>query len=843
MTANLAELAREYVAAGISILPIKPDGSKAPEAKFLPLGADGKPTWAPFQSQIADPETISRWYGNGSRLGIAAIGGLVSGGLEILDLDCAEVFGPWGELVKAAGGSELLARLVIVRTPNGWHAYFRSATPEGNMKLARRPGEPRALIEKKGEGGYCLLPGCPRECHATGREYILKQGSLSQIPTLTVEERRLLLDCARAFDEMPPMADREAPGKPTAAGGRPGDDFAAATTWPEILEPAGWKRIYLRGDTDYWRRPGKSYGISATTNHHGSELLFVFSTSTGFESERGYSKFSAYAFLNHNGDFQAAARELAARGFGKPREEKPPIFEEEPPPDFECGTPEQNEPPAWTEPAPFYASDLPVFPTHTLPAWLREFVEAEATATQTPADLPAMVSLAVVAASTAKKFVVEIRRGFIEPLNIYAIVSLPVANRKSQVHRDTAEPIERWEAKEARAAAPEIARAAAKLKILERVILRKQETAAKCDDPGRRGELAEEAAILAGELAEQKPPVTPRLLADDATPERLQTLLRDHGGRMAILSAEGDLFDLIAGRYSPNGAPNLAVYLKGHSGDTLRVDRTGRPPEFIKEPALTIGLTVQPETIRGLAAKPGFRGRGLLARILYSLPNSILGRRKIDAPPVPEEIRAQYHEKIGALLSIRLRVDEDGNAVPRHLTLDDSARASFSTFMAWLEPQLAPLGELGFIADWAGKLAGAVARIAGLMHLAEHAGEREPWTCPISDQTLDAAIQIGEYLIPHARAAFAEMGTDPVIEAARDILEWITKAGRLEFTKRELFNARRGRFKRAKELDEPLELLAEHGYIREKITPGNPKGGRPSQSFEVNPATHNRGIA
>ena len=67
-----------------------------------------------------------------------------------------------------------------------------------------------------------------------------------------------------------------------------------------------------------WRRPGKSFGHSATTNHQGSDLLYVFSTSTPFAAERGYDKFGAYALLNNGGDHSAAARELAAKGYAAP---------------------------------------------------------------------------------------------------------------------------------------------------------------------------------------------------------------------------------------------------------------------------------------------------------------------------------------------------------------------------------------------------------------------------------------------------------------------------------------------------------------------------------------------
>ena len=113
------------------------------------------------------------------------------------------------------------------------------------------------------------------------------------------------------------------------------------------------------------------------------------------------------------------------------------------------------------------------------------------------------------------------------------------------------------------------------------------------------------------------PPV-PRLVADDVTPEAAASLLAEQGGRLAVLSAEGGIFATLAGRYS--GTPNLEVFLKGHAGDLLVVDRKGRDHEYVEHPALTLGLAVQPEVLTDIAAMPGFRGRGLLARILYALP-------------------------------------------------------------------------------------------------------------------------------------------------------------------------------------------------------------------------------
>lgn len=98
----------------------------------------------------------------------------------------------------------------------------------------------------------------------------------------------------------------------------PGDDYAARTDWADILQPAGWSYAYSRGQTRYWRRPGKdTAGISATTNALGTDRLHVFSTSTEFEVG-SHSKLGAYAVLHHGGELKAAAKALQTSGYGKP---------------------------------------------------------------------------------------------------------------------------------------------------------------------------------------------------------------------------------------------------------------------------------------------------------------------------------------------------------------------------------------------------------------------------------------------------------------------------------------------------------------------------------------------
>jgi replicative DNA helicase len=140
------------------------------------------------------------------------------------------------------------------------------------------------------------------------------------------------------------------------------------------------------------------------------------------------------------------------------------------------------------------------------------------------------------------------------------------------------------------------------------------------------------------------------------------------------------------------------------------------------------------------------------------------------------------------------------------------------------------------IADWAGKLAGGIGRIAGLLHLVAAPG-RERLDEPVSAQTMEDALRIGRYLLSHAVAAFEEMGADPATEGAKAILVWLRRTGKRAFSRRDAHQALRGggRFRRATDLDEPLRLLAECCFIRGiDIAPDG--SGRPRSScYEVNP--------
>lgn len=308
---TVLEFAESYAAAGISVIPIRTDGSKAPTRP-----------WKQYQERLATAHELRVMFSTG--VGIAAIAGAVSGNLEVIDFEAEAPFAEWFSLIESLL-PELAPALVIVETPSGGrHVYYRCQERiEGNQQLAMRivRGERKVLIETRGEGGYVVAPGSPATCHREGRCYSLLQGDLvpgggeRSIPRVTADVRSCLLDSARSFNEVSEIVREpwHQQYRPDFAG-RPGDIFNAKADWKEILVPSGWKIVGNSGEKTLWRRSGKLFGVSATTNYKGSDLLYVFSTNAGpLESGRSYDKFAAFTLLEHGGDFKAAAKAAAAR--------------------------------------------------------------------------------------------------------------------------------------------------------------------------------------------------------------------------------------------------------------------------------------------------------------------------------------------------------------------------------------------------------------------------------------------------------------------------------------------------------------------------------------------------
>jgi hypothetical protein len=435
-----------------------------------------------------------------------------------------------------------------------------------------------------------------------------------------------------------------------------------------------------------------------------------------------------------------------------------------------------------------------------------------------------------------------VRQGYSEPVNLFAVIAMPPGSRKSPVFEAVMHPIQSYEESLMREMAEEIARAEVRYNIAKTELQQLQAKAAKEPAGVERMRLDDEAATLAVKLLSLLPPEKPRFVTDDTTPEKLGSLLAANSGRIAVLSAEGgDVFAAMSGRYTTHQGKqggqmgHFAAYLKGYSGDTLHVDRVGRPSEYVKQPALTVGLTVQPSVLHGLQRHQEFRERGLLGRFLYALPPVLLGHRQTRTPPVPTVVSATYHARLTGLLAVPLEIDEGGYPVARALQMTPEASELFEDFESRVEPMLSRFGLLGHMTDWGGKLVGNVARIVGLLHCAST--PQAPWLSRITPDTVRRALCFGEYLISHARAAYSAMGADVGVEHAKHLLAWLKREERTVISKRDLHQGTRTRFPRIGMMEPALQLLVEHGFLVPQ-TPATQDGkpGRPAgPCYDINP--------
>ena len=467
------------------------------------------------------------------------------------------------------------------------------------------------------------------------------------------------------------------------------------------------------------------------------------------------------------------------------------------------------------------------FPVEALPEPYRSMVISVAEATQTDVAMAGVSVLSVLAAAVGGCAEVQVRPGWREPLTLFTATIAPPGERKSAVQAMLTDPI--VTAEEELAAASSTSRTEndtlRQIAVGDAERARKAASSAEGDAKDRAKAEAISLALLAESIA--VPPIT-RLIADDITPEAAGSLMAEQK-RLAIISAEGGVLDTIAGRYS-NGIPNLDLFLKGHAGDRLRIDRRGREPEYVKRPALTVGLMVQPTVIEAIGRNQQFRGRGLLARFLYAEPTSYVGTRKSQADPVPDEVSCAYTEAVTSLVKNIAGWVGD----PVALAVTAEAHKSIVAVLDATETELADGGVLFTLRDWGSKYVGAVIRIAGLLHLAKYGspGVRRP----IDRDEVIAAVRLGGYFKLHAVKAFTAMQTDQDTANMMFVLDGIIRTSEAVMSERDIHRETRSRFNTVAELRPIIANLIDRGFLAPMPEPASKSPGRkPSPRYALHP--------
>lgn len=731
---TLYQTATAFASASLSVIPVDPS-SKRPTLE----------SWAPYQTTRATPTELLGWFTPNGHLpaqALAIICGVVSEGITVIDFDTmangSTLYDEWASLVEEAMPG-LLARLVVVATPSGGrHVYMRCSVCDGNTKLAESPKR-QTWIETRGEGGYVLAPMSPG--------YKTIQGSLTKIPTLDPSERSLLLTAARTLTKFV-----QNHGKHLDTDSLPGAAFNAKISLDEMerwLKDAGWTYLKTRADgTRVLCRPGKSGEVSATLGQGGMRSLYVFSSNAApFEQNTGYAAFAIYAMFHHNGDYSAAARQLAADGIGGTRQSRQHGREETLDETLDAELSPSDD--AWF--VSFDKEVLAVFePSMLLAPSLVNFVADARDASGFPVEFiaaPVLASASACIGATAK---IRIAGTWLDSASLWiGLVGRPGTGKSPSLNLglDAVRKLQAdW------------------YKVWKKAVAQYGE------------ELADwEAADRKYRGQKPAPPQARRLLTNDTTIEALIPLL-DHNPRGLLLDRD-ELAGWIKGfnQYKQGGGSDREYWLSIWSSTPIMVDRKAELSfTYLQDPFVSVIGGIQPSKLKGLLGgeEDGFSDRFLLfypEAAPHGLTDVVLDR----------SIRDRLGNLLSVLTEVAFEEDEEGANTPRIFELDPQARALFSQ-------RLDAAVALGFEPNVTDALSNAyskagshAARIALVLHIAQCFDGVDMDQVRINSRTVRAAWAIVDVALSHLRRVHAEYAVAPQDALVQKAVKWIERNGRI----------------------------------------------------------------
>jgi RecA-family ATPase len=292
------DYALAYARRGWRVVPTRPGGKRPIPTAWQTEGT-------------TDTARITHWWTQAPDNSISIVTGAASS-IWVLDVDVAD--GKRGDDTLAeleAAHGPLPDTWEVVTGSGGRHLYFawpaNGATIRNSASGVLGPG-----LDVRGEGGQVVAPP---SIHANGTRYEREASCSADV----AEVPAWLIDLLTAE---PTSTTRPTP-TPAATSDRPGDLWAAQTTWADLLTPDGWQLHHTDASGEqHWTRPGKDRreGTSATIGYRGADVLKVFTGSVPFlEAEQTYTKLGYLAARDFAGDHSAAARSLSDAGYHAPR--------------------------------------------------------------------------------------------------------------------------------------------------------------------------------------------------------------------------------------------------------------------------------------------------------------------------------------------------------------------------------------------------------------------------------------------------------------------------------------------------------------------------------------------
>jgi len=475
---------------------------------------------------------------------------------------------------------------------------------------------------------------------------------------------------------------------------------------------------------------------------------------------------------------------------------------------------------------------LPTFPVNCLPDWLARFVGQVSWANEANIDMCCLHALGVIGAALGGRVRCNVYDDWYEAIQLYLLTVLPPSDRKTKATSELMRPADDYEDDRERAHKKKARSAAKMIPFLKNKVKALQKEAAKGPQARAGTDTELEAAETQLDLAESESAPYRYFNNTNPTPESLCACMAANNGRGAIITDEAEVFNTISWR---DGSANLGIYLNGHTNAKI-VESRSAGDRIIKSAALTISIAAQPAMLETLGKVAGGRGRGFFARWIIACPESRIGYRESTfGRAVEDHVRETYRTQVRKMYEMPDR--DDGH---RYYIVKFSKEAAelMRDMDESREHRLREGADLHSLGDWAGKYTGMVARIATILHFAEHVyGEfdaRDVIRKDISQECLEKAAEIGEYCIEHIKHAYSVMGADSsgAMDDARKIMGWCEKTGNTVFEPRDIQIAFRWWKADAEKMEQALSTLVANGWLEEEeVRP--PKGGRPKRVFHV----------
>jgi len=306
-------------------------------------------------------------------------------------------------------------------------------------------------------------------------------------------------------------------------------------------------------------------------------------------------------------------------------------------------------------------------------------------------------------------------------------------------------------------------------------------------------------------------PLLPFLTCDEPSLEGLHKLFERGQPAMGLFSDEGGGF---LGGYSM-GAENRLRTLAGLSlfwdGGTVRRIRAGDGASALVGRRLSLHLMAQPGAAAGLLCDAVAMDQGFLSRVFVSAPPSLAGLR-LQKPIGPETESAlrRYNSAILEMLERPLPLAEGAsNCIePRRLAFDERAAAAWLRLCDAIEKKLGAGGAYEPIRGFANKLAEHVARLAGVLTIAEN-----PEAGAISADALARAVALGDYFAGESLRLIESAAASPDVVNAEKALQWLQASGRQTFGLACLYQFGPNAIRDAASARKAIEILEAHNWI------------------------------